>query len=324
MKKIVNIKFGSHLYGTATDQSDLDLKSVFIPSDRDILLGKAKGSICNKTIKKEGEKNIAGEIDEESYSLQRYLQLLSEGQTVALDMLFAPSESFIDPPSKEWFIIVDNRHKLISRKSTAFVGYCRQQANKYGIKGSRVAAVRKALELLNDEVPQAPLTFIWKDIEAITEETEHLDIVEIEQPGGKTLAHWEICGRKFSKTITIKFVRECLQKIMDNYGQRALAAEAQNGVDWKALSHAVRVAKQAIELLNTGHVTLPLPYAVHILDIKQGKLEYQKVADEIESLLEVIELASKQSTLPDHPDYEFIDDLIENIYRDTVVNCFNH
>ena len=41
---------------------------------------------------------------------------------------------------------------LVTRRSAAFVGYCRQQANKYGIKGSRVAAARKALTLLLEAV----------------------------------------------------------------------------------------------------------------------------------------------------------------------------
>ena len=134
MRAIVRIKFGSHLYGTDTPQSDLDYKSVFVPDARDILLQRVKGSTSTKRPKAEGEKNFAGEIDEENYSLQRYLGLAAEGQTVALDVLFAPAQSMVEPPAPEWHEITRNRAKLITRKSTAFVGYCRQQANKYGIK----------------------------------------------------------------------------------------------------------------------------------------------------------------------------------------------
>ena len=126
MRKIVSIKFGSHLYGTSTPTSDLDLKSIYIPDARDILLGRVKGSIATKRPKAEGEKNYAGEVDEESYSVQRYLALLSEGQTVATDILFAPDWSTIETPAPEWREIVANRHRLITRKSAAFVGYCKQ------------------------------------------------------------------------------------------------------------------------------------------------------------------------------------------------------
>jgi predicted nucleotidyltransferase len=38
VKTIVRMKFGSHLYGTEPPRSDLDFKSLFVPSARDILL----------------------------------------------------------------------------------------------------------------------------------------------------------------------------------------------------------------------------------------------------------------------------------------------
>jgi predicted nucleotidyltransferase len=31
MKTVVRMRFGSHLYGTSTPESDLDFKSVFLP-----------------------------------------------------------------------------------------------------------------------------------------------------------------------------------------------------------------------------------------------------------------------------------------------------
>ena len=145
MKTVVRIKFGSHLYGTDTPESDIDFKSIFVPPARDILLQRVRATISSHRQKAEGEKNYAGEVDEEAYSLQRYLSLAAEGQTVALDVLFAPRWSMMVEPALEWVEIERNRHRLITRKSAAFLGYCRQQANKYGIKGSRVAAARAAL-----------------------------------------------------------------------------------------------------------------------------------------------------------------------------------
>jgi hypothetical protein len=45
-----------------------------------------------------GDKNSAGDVDRELYSLQRYLELLAEGQTVALGMLFAPEAVMLREP----------------------------------------------------------------------------------------------------------------------------------------------------------------------------------------------------------------------------------
>ena len=60
--------------------SDLDYKSVFVPSARDIVLQRVKSTIANKRPKGMGDKNHAGEIDEETHSLQRFLELACEGK----------------------------------------------------------------------------------------------------------------------------------------------------------------------------------------------------------------------------------------------------
>ncbi|MFP4098370.1 MAG: DNA polymerase beta superfamily protein [Alphaproteobacteria bacterium] len=77
---IVQIKFGSHLYGTSTPQSDLDVKGVYLPSAWDILLQQVKPMISESRLKQHGEKNTADDIDHEAYSLQRYLEFLAQGQ----------------------------------------------------------------------------------------------------------------------------------------------------------------------------------------------------------------------------------------------------
>lgn len=318
MRTLVSIRFGSHLYGTATPASDIDLKAVHVPPARDILLGTAKSSISTRRAKAEGEKNFAGEADEESYSVQKYLALLAEGQTVALDVLFAPEASMLQPAALEWHEIVANRHRLVTRKSAAFVGYCRQQANKYGIKGSRVAAARQALGVLEAGLDRlgstTKLREIAAEVEALARATEHVEIVPIRQIGGDDLNHLEVCGRKLSYNATIKSGRDVVARLVDEYGHRALQAERQQGVDWKALSHAVRVGTQALELLQTGKVTFPLPNAAAILAIKLGERPYQAVAEEIERLLEEVEREATRSSLRDEPDRAWINSFVADVH----------
>src|ERR1700722_12706023 len=98
MDLIVEMRFGSHLYGTATPQSDLDLKGVYLPEARDILLQRVRGTVDLSREKEPGEKNAPGDVDREIHSLQRYLELLAEGQTIALDMLFPPAWAVVCPP----------------------------------------------------------------------------------------------------------------------------------------------------------------------------------------------------------------------------------
>ena len=290
MRNIVTVKFGSHLYGTSTPASDLDYKSVFIPNSTDILMQRVKGTIANKRPKGMGEKNYAGEIDEENHSLQRFLELAADGQTVALDVLFSPLSAMVGTPSIEWLEIMANRHRLLTKKSASFVGYVRNQSNKYGIKGSRVAAARGALELLTSGLEAhgstAKLEMLSLHIDSFVTEHEFAAIVPIPNVStGTIVRHWEVCGRKMPYSSSIKNAHGVMSAMVNEYGKRALMAESQEGVDWKAMSHAVRVGGQAIELLLTGSITFPLHNAKHIVDIKTGKLSYREVADEIEGFL---------------------------------------
>jgi hypothetical protein len=318
MDLIVEMRFGSHLYGTDTAQSDLDLKGVYLPLGRDILLQRITATITSLPAKARGEKNEPGDVDREIYSLQRYLELLAEGQTVALDMLFAPDHVMTIPPAPPWREVQANAHRLLSRRATAFARYCRQQANKYGIKGSRVAAVRKALRLLADAEARvgtsAKLELLAPELEDLTAGTEHVALVELPTPAGHHVRHLEVCGRKVALTVSVKTAHDILQRVMDRYGQRALQAERNVGVDWKALSHAVRVGREALELFQTGRITFPLPYADHIRHIKGGDIPYEAVAAEIEQLLDEVEAAAVLSGLPESPDHLFIDEIVARAY----------
>jgi hypothetical protein len=322
MDLIVEMRFGSHLYGTDTPLSDLDLKAVYVPNLDDILLQRVKAAVTSSRSKAPGEKNVPGDVDHEAYSLQRYLELLAEGQTVALDMLYAPDSAMTMPPKPLWREIQANASRLVSRRASAFVRYCRQQANKYGIKGSRVATVRKALAMLTAAESRLGTT---AKLEQMAPEladfsgTEHVALVDLPTPGGRLIRHLEVCGRKMSFTASIKTAREIAQRLVDEYGQRALQAERNEGTDWKALSHAVRVGREAIELFRTGRITFPLPYADYIRRIKSGELPYDTVATEIEHLLDEVEAAAAASSLPEQPDQLLIEELVVRAYRHKIV-----
>lgn len=325
MKTIMRTVFGSRLYGTANENSDIDYKSVFIPSAKDILLQRATKVISDQRSKSMGEKNVAGEEEEEKLNLQKYLKLISEGQTGALDMLFAPIEAHTIEPSPIWKEIVANKDRLITKKSSAFVGYCRQQANKYGIKGERVKAAKAAYENMMQWIEwynaKDKLGTFDSGIHVIIKNhPDYMSINRIHFDNGGFVDHWEVCGRKMPYTGSIGSAAAIMKKLIDEYGHRALAAENQQGVDWKAMSHAVRIAEEAIELLSTGKITLPLPNASYIREIKEGRHDYDKISEYIDKLIVDIESAMENSLLPEEPDYEWIDNFICRVYKNEVVN----
>ncbi len=103
-------------------------------------------------------------------------------------------------------------------------------------------------------------------------------------------------------TSTIKNAHDIVRRLVEEYGQRALAAERNEGLDWKALSHAVRVGHEAVELFQTGRISFPRPEAKHLLEIKCSQIPYVKVAGEIEQLLVDVEVAASNSSLPEKAD----------------------
>lgn len=313
MDLIVEMRYGAHLYGTDTPGSDLDLKGVYLPEARDILLQRVKGSVSLGPAKEPGEKNAPGDVDREVYSLQRYLALLAEGQTVALDMLFAPETAMTMTPCPLWREIQARADRLVSRRASGFVRYCRQQANKYGLKGARVATARQALAILSAAEDRlgttARLAEIAEEADALAR-LGHAALVDMPMPGDRVVRHLEVCGRRIPFTASLKTAREVLQRLVEEFGQRALQAERNEGIDWKALSHAVRVGREAIELFATGRITFPLSYADHIRRIKAGEIPYEAVESEIEGLLADVEAAAATSPLPEAPDQAMIEELV--------------
>lgn len=327
MRIVVEILYGSHLYGTNTPNSDLDIKGVCLPSKDQLLTNDYPKTVQQSRSKSPGEKNTKDDVDKEYLSLDRFLQLLVEGQTMAIDMLFAPLRlNFATDDGEIWNTIYKNRQKLLSRNITSFVGYARKQASKYGIKGSRVAAVKEVLALLENLPPQSKLLEHEKSIELLVKTTlshvslEKTPLVEVvlipSHKNGPLQKYLSCCGRKIPFTNKVQDATKLYKRLFEEYGARAIQAANNQGVDWKALSHAVRVNTEAIELLKTGHVTLPLPNKDLILDVKQGKMPYKSVTEMIERGLVELEEARANSVLPDQPDVEWVDNFVSKIYSE--------
>ncbi|MFT4090098.1 MAG: nucleotidyltransferase domain-containing protein [Asticcacaulis sp.] len=326
MKTIMRITFGSHLYGTATAASDLDVKAIYWPEARDILLQRVRPSVSGGREKAHGEKNTAADVDFEAYSPAKFLELLAEGQTVALDMLFAPDALHLDPPHPVWSEIQALAPRLFSRQTTAFVGYCRQQARKYVVKGERLTAVRQALETLRDIEARyganEKLEVAAAELMALTARHPLVRIVHLPEAGGFVATYLDVAGKKAIFSASIKAARAMTEKLYAEFGERSRAAEANQGVDWKSISHAVRIARQAVEFLETRHIVFPRPEAMHLLAIKRGEVPYQVVEEEIESLLETVETIAETCDLPDGPPENLADDFIADLYGRIVREAF--
>jgi hypothetical protein len=318
--QLIKIKHGSHLYGTNTETSDTDYKGVHIPSGEAIILGRPEEVIDRGIIAKNGTKNTCEAVDYQSYSVQKFLGMLMKGDTVATEILFAP------PPTPEeiwngagafddrWLYVQQVGKMLLNRECKGFVGYCVRQAAKYGIKGSRMAAVKSVLEFLKGRQRGDRLASIEVDLHNWSTGKDHISWENIPTPQGGELWHLDVCDRKMPMTASIGAALDVYTKVWENYGERARAAMTNEGVDWKAVSHAVRVAGQAIELLDTGKITFPRPNADFLRNIKLGKYDYEKISPLLEELVEQVQLSSEVSTLPEKSNTALADRAVMTLY----------
>ena len=313
MRTLCTIISGSRLYGLATPTSDYDAKSVFLPDPRAILLQRAPRVLSA------GGPDWAG-VDVERFSLHAFMKFAAEGQTIPVEMLFT---SFGDDADPLWVEIVRNRHRLISKKSQGFMRYFQSQASKFSTKGDRVAAARDTLAMLDAAIEvhgaQAALSVAAEAIEAL--EANHESIETGVGPDG--VAFVSINGRKALLTAALGLARNLAAKIVDQYGQRALMAEATDGADWKALSHALRIGRQAIELFETGEMRFPLRDRAHLLDVKLGRVPFADVSKELDQLAEMVETAALASNLPDDVDHGWIDEFVVQAYGEEVLRLID-
>jgi len=300
-------KFGSHLYGTNTPSSDTDYKGIYIPSFDDCIQGTIRKSIKLDT-NKSNEKNTSEDIDCEIYSVQHFLQLALKGETVAIDMLHCNEECTVFKTHK-WTYIQSKRRNFYSKNMKAFVGYAQKQAAKYGLKGSRIASAKKLLNYLNTASDlDARISSMWDTLPT----DEHMRFVHSEE---NSIPAFNFCGKQIQSTVKISYAINMIEIFLKQYGQRAQQAEQNEGVDWKAISHALRAAYQLIEIYKTNNLVFPLTKAEYLKQVKAGSLDFKTVITELESQITLTQQLADESSFPKDVNPKYIKTILKRLYR---------
>ena len=339
---------GSYLYGTNSKSSDKDYKGVFLPNLHDLILGKAPKHYTSTT-GSFNERNSSDDIDETYYSLHYFLELAAKGDTNAIDILFAyTNENAIIETSPIWNEIIENIDKILTNNVKAYLGYCKSQCIKYSVKGDKLKNYSKFEKFCEKYLNQknedgAPITLLEAlEFEFNTHEYPKLISNCIPEPGaernkiafGETAkfnfgdhcyfetaqnkeSYLTISDVKFQIHDSIKSSFKKVEKVISSYGKRAEAAASDNGVDWKAISHCVRVLLQVEELLTTNKITFPLMNANFVKAIKYNTTDmtYEEIMNWIEGhIWHIDEVLLPKSTLREKADYKWIEKFIINCY----------
>ena len=90
-------------------------------------------------------------------------------------------------------------------------------------------------------------------------------------------------------------------------------AEKNDGVDWKAISHAYRCLIQMKHLFEDKTIKFPLQEAPYLLNVKQGNCSWKDCEQEIINGLEEVD------KLKYHCDWDYKDDIFVN---QSLINLF--
>jgi hypothetical protein len=143
---------------------------------------------------------------------------------------------------------------------------------------------------------------VWDDLP----DGEH---IERHPPDESGVRHYEVCGRKIGERDLICHALDGLRGWREKFGERAEQARRNEGVDWKAVAHALRAAHQVRELLTAGTITFPRPEAALLLRVKSGAMDFAgEVAPMLEEAIADCTRLSAESALPERCDAAWWDD----------------
>ena len=320
---VVKMNVGSIVHGTSTPSSDRDIKGIFVPAARELVLQKSPRFLDRSVKTSEGSRNAAGDVDEFYFSLHEYLKLLSEGETNVVDMLFTPEEHilFLSPYYRDmWKTLRENATRIIPPETKAFVGYCRSQANRYSSKGNRVEAIQKVFESLSKLPEKDKLLVHWEKIKKDLSGVMHVSFDRIPGGNGVPVDHLNVCDRKVPCHAFVGVAKQVYQTALDRYGERSKKALEAGGIDWKALSHAVRAMGECEELVLKGSITFPRPDRDFLLDIKMGRIPFGVVENLLDQGLRRIERIPTSQNVLRGPDPGFIEKILLEVYGQKILD----
>lgn len=263
---IMKCLFGSHLYALQTENSDKDYKGIYLPTREGLLLGNYAKHYSEST-GNDKTKNTKDDVDVEIFSLPYFIELACKGETVALDMLHADFQH-LECGSPIWYDLKASRSKFYTKSMKSYIGYARKQANKYGIKGSRMEAVERVLNFLACSYNDTQRNDLkLRDVIKKLPTSEYVQVVVMPDTKQGDLTFYEVCGRKYQDTMALEQLRAHCQGIYDEYGDRAKLAKIDQGIDWKAVSHALRASYQMLGILKDGDFEYPLPQTEFLLAV---------------------------------------------------------
>lgn len=285
--KILEIRVGSHLFGTDTPDSDLDLIGIFMPCEEMVYgFQKCEEVDLSYVDKDDTKRNTKDAIDFKIYEYRKFIRLALQNNPNIIHHLFVnePNIRYIN----DWGEALLNVRGLFPHKGAyhRFIKYAHSQQHKMLIKPQNYAALEKALDILQKEDNKDRCLIEFKDIDPF-----------IYKGSGK---HMQVGDLHLQNSIWVGSAIKKIEERLSRASNRA-STFTKHGYDLKFSSNLIQLLMEGRELMETGEIQFPLSYAHHILDIKQGKYTADEILKWSEDLLEEARQAYEKTDLPENP-----------------------
>ena len=281
---------GSHMYGTNTPQSDIDVRGVCI-EPIEAILGLSpfeQFQPSKKLALKWSQEQLDVKSDDLAiYGLRKFCNLALQCNPNIIELLFVSKENAL-LWTDTWDQIHRMRGSFLSKFATErFAGYAYSQLK-------RIQTHRRWML----EPPEEP------------------------DPYDYGLAN-DFDGRQYWTDMAMHSQYGNLLKEFQNYeswiknrNPYRASLEEKYGYDTKHAAHLYRLVDECAELVTTGKITIPLHAGARqrYFDVMNGKFEYEAVVEMAETARDRLRTLAEKGELPDQPNKAWVEQLLIQIY----------
>lgn len=251
---------GSRLFGTQTQFSDTDLKRVFIPSVDEIILGEYKEYDERHAEKVEDKSNC---IEFSEYSLKNFLQSLSSGEVMPIEMLFMNNIC----PSEYWDRLLDQKEDLFNQDVVKFYNFPLNILKNYTKNFDRISFLKDLLKHID----------IHKNINDLAPAILKSPYIQVND---KQIA---LFGKNYRINTSQSFLLQGVNIELNKY--TSLEMDETIRRQYVVLAHAYRIAEEGLEYLQTGDIIYPRYNAEYLKEIKSGLISQDILQNQIMDIL---------------------------------------
>lgn len=308
--KILEIRSGSHLYGTNTPESDEDFVGIFMPPEEYVyglksVVGEVDLGIVSK---REDGKNDKDAVDRKLYEFRKFIKLAAGNNPNIIEILYVNDENIIYE-NEFGALLREVRGLFLSKLCVPkFIGYASSQKHKMIIRRDHFNELRDGYNLLYNVDDKLTLGQVYDRHCAQHTSAPGEDSIFHKKQTGVHLHVGDLC---FEPGLYVKKVRKKLKERLDKATNRSELV-LKHGYDTKFASHLIRLLQEGLDILCNEELVFPLPNAKEILAIKQGSMSVKEVLEYAEELEAQMDEAKEHSKLPDKPDYKAIENFTMN------------